>query len=160
MIPRIQSLVTNLLYLVASVLLMLLSGALIVLAIWRLVEEVMKTGVIWRGLLEAIELTIVGVAVFDVSKFLVEEGAIRDGGKNYLAAARRSLTKFMTIIIVAISLDALLNIFETQQQTQEEVMYPVLLLGSAVFALIGLGVFHYLSRAAAAVKPRPEQPEE
>lgn len=149
MIARIHGVISNLLYLIASVLLLLLSGALIVLAVGQLVEEILKAGLIWRAVLQAIELTIVGVAVFDVSKFLVEEGVIRgDDGANYSAAARRSLTKFMTIIIVAVSLDALLNIFETNEEDRAAIVYPVMLLGAAILALVGLGVFHYLSRAA------------
>ena len=67
--------------------------------------------------------------------------------------ARRSLTKFMTIIIVALSLEALVLVFETKQEQVSALVYPSIVMGVAVLALVGLGMFQWLSSKADALRP-------
>ena len=54
------------------------------------------------------------------------------------AEALRSLTKFMTIIIIALSLEAVVGIFEAGREKQfEQLVYPTLVMAAAVSALVG-----------------------
>ena len=51
--------------------------------------------------------------------------------------ARRSLTKFMTIIIIALSLEAVVGIFEVgREKNFEALLYPAAVMAVAVLALI------------------------
>ena len=59
--------------------------------------------------------------------------------------SRRSLTKFITIIVIAASLEALVMIFETSHGDITEAIYPAALFAAAMFALIALGAFQWLS---------------
>jgi hypothetical protein len=78
---------------------------------------------------------------------------LHDRELRSMREARRSLTKFMTIIIVALSLEALVLVFEMKQGQVSALLYPSVLMGSAILALVGLGVFQWLSSKADALRP-------
>ena len=71
--------------------------------------------------------------------------------------ARRSLTKFITIVVIAASLEALVMIFEASRTELERSVYPAILFGVAMFALVALGAFQWLSSRIAVP---PEEAEE
>ena len=96
---------------------------------------------------------VIAVAVADVGKFLFEEEVVADREMRRPAEARGSLTKFMSIMIVALSLEALVLIAKTTRETIAEIVYPALLVLLAVLALVGLGLFQRLSQHATAAVP-------
>jgi hypothetical protein len=51
------------------------------------------------------------------------------------------------------SLEALVLVFETKQEQVSSLLYPSALMSSAVLALVGLGVFQWLSSKADALRP-------
>ena len=59
--------------------------------------------------------------------------------------ARRSLTKFITIIVIAASLEALVMVFETSRTDVTKSIYPAALFAAAMFALVRSGLFQWLS---------------
>ena len=60
--------------------------------------------------------------------------------------ARRSLTKFISTIAIAVFLEALVMAFQASKKTASDMIYPTLLLLLTGIALIlGLGLFQRLS---------------
>jgi hypothetical protein len=58
----------------------------------------------------------------------------------------------MTIIIIALSLEAVVGIFEAgREKNFPELLYPAAVMAVAVLALVGLGAFQFLSRHAQSV---------
>ncbi len=104
-------------------------------------------------MLDGIGLVIIAVAVADVGKFLFEEEVIADRELRRPAEARGSLTKFMTIIIVALSLESLVLITKAARDKPADILFPSLLMLVAVAALVGLGLFQKLSQHATAAIP-------
>lgn len=104
-------------------------------------------------MLDGIGLVIIAVAVADVGKFLFEEEVIADRELRRPAEARGSLTKFMTIIIVALSLESLVLITKASRDKPADVLFPALLMLVAVAALVGLGLFQKLSHRVTAAIP-------
>jgi hypothetical protein len=145
---------SKVIYCIIAIALMLLTLVLVVLALWALITDTLAGKSDTFRILESVGLIIVSVAIFDVSKFLIEEEVLRDRELRSIREARRSLTKFMTIIIIAISLEALVSVFETTQEHVQWLLYPSLLLLSAVLALVGLGFFQWLSSKADVMLPR------
>ena len=143
----------KIIYLAIALVLMLLAVALVAEAMWTLVTRTVAGGSNTFNLLHSVGFIIVSVAVFDVGKFLFEEEVLRDRELRSIREARRSLTKFMTIIIVALSLEALVLVFETKHEQVSALVYPSIVMGSAVLALVGLGVFQWLSSKADALRP-------
>jgi hypothetical protein len=140
-------------YFIIALALMLLALALVVTSVVGLIAGVLAGRVGIINILQSVGLIIVSVAIFDVGRFLVEEEVFRDRELRSVREARRSLTKFMTIIIIAASLEALVIVFETKQEVVSYLLYPSVLLASAVLALIGLSVFVWLSSKADALMP-------
>ena len=60
--------------------------------------------------------------------------------------ARETLTKFLVIISIAVSLEALVFIFGAAKKDMALLVYPTFLLIAAVFLVIGLGIYQKLSR--------------
>lgn len=144
---RVFELGSKALYIVAAFVLRLLSLAVVGMAIWSV------TGEVWAGkpfltqLLDSVALIVIAFAVFDVAKFLLEEQVLKDRELSRIAEARRSLTMFLTIIIIAVSLEALVIIYQNKNHPYL-LFYPSALLAVAVFAVIGLGIFQWLTNKA------------
>jgi hypothetical protein len=151
---------SKIIYCVIAIILMLFAISLVVLSAWGLIADVLmgKGGIF--PLLHSVGLLIVSVAIFDISKFLIEEEILRERELRSIREARKSLTKFMTIIIIAISLEALVIVFEAKQERLQALLYPGLLLIGVVSMLIGLGVFQWLSSKADALRPWDSQETE
>ena len=88
---------------------------------------------------------IIGFAIIETSKFIAEEQIMRDQELRSAVESRRSLTKFITIIVIAASLEALVMIFETSRTDVTKSIYPAALFVAAMLALVALGVFQWLS---------------
>lgn len=130
----------------ASLVLILLAASLIVLGCWRLVASVTHADApVEEMLLGAIGYVIIAIAVFDVAKFLIEEEVLNGSERRIASEARRSLTKFISTIAIAIFLEALLTVFRVSEAKVTELLYPTLLLVAGTFLVLGLGVFQRLS---------------
>jgi len=95
--------------------------------------------------LSGIGYVVVSIAVFDVAKYLFEEEVVRGRELRVLSEARRSLTRFISTIAIAVFLEALVTIFRVSQESVDELLYPTALLLSAIILVLGLGIFQRLS---------------
>ncbi|MFO1141047.1 MAG: hypothetical protein U1E59_01445 [Amaricoccus sp.] len=130
-------------FLVATWFLILLAVLLFLGAVWEVGDALVHGNVL--GLLDSVGLVIIGFAIIETSKFIAEEELLRQKELRSAVESRRSLTKFITIIVIAASLEALVMIFETGRTNIARAIYPAALFATAMFALIALGVFQWLS---------------
>ena len=128
---------------VATVFLMLLAVALLAGAVWEVASAVAHGDVL--GVLGSAGLVIIGFAIIETAKFIAEEEILRDKELRSAVESRRSLTKFITIIVIAASLEALVMIFETSRTDVTRAIYPAALFAAAMFALFALGAYQWLS---------------
>lgn len=122
-------------------------------AVWRTIAGFSTGESALDTMLDGIGLIIIAVAVADVGKFLFEEEVMADRELRRPAEARGSLTKFMTIIIIALSLESLVLITKASRSNLADIVYPALLGLLAVLAMVGLGLFQKLSQNATAAVP-------
>ena len=146
---RAMELISRALFILASVILMGLALALIGYNVWHL-REVFTSDQpdIASGLLDAVGYVIVAIAVFDVAKYLLEEEVLRGRELRDAAEARRSLTKFISTIAIAVFLEALVLVFQVAKKQVSDMLYPTLLLVAGILLIVGLGMFQRLSVAA------------
>lgn len=132
----------------ASLVLMLIAVAL---SIYSATLIVAALGQGWdksgAGLLEAIGYVVIAVAVFDVAKYFVEEEVIRGREMRIASEARRSLTKFMSTIVIAVFIEALVMVFREGGKDVTRVLYPAAILLMGVVIILGLGLYQRLSAA-------------
>jgi hypothetical protein len=131
-------------FVAATFLLMALAFGLLVFAVWAAVER-FATGDRVGGALDSIGILIIGFAVVETAKFIAEEEIIRKRELRSSRESRRSITKFITIIVIAASLEALVMVFEASREGIQYAVYPAALFVAAMFALISLGAYQWLS---------------
>lgn len=151
-----MSLVIRAVFAVAACALMGVAGALLVYAPYLLV----RGGLTSETLLDVVGYLIISIALFDVAKYFFEEEVPAGREKRSAADARRGLTKFLSTIIIAMFLEALVLVFETARHDIAEMIYPALLAGIACLSLVSLGLFQRLSaQAERVVGPERERRE-
>jgi hypothetical protein len=129
-----------------SISLGLISTAMIVVAICNIWHSINENQLLVKALLDAVGLIVIGMAVFDVSKFLLEEEVIKSHHVITPATQRAMLSKFLVIISIAVSLEALVFIFDAGKKDITLLIYPTFLLIAAVLMIISLGVYRKLSQ--------------
>ena len=130
----------------ASLVLMAMSIALVE---YGAVEVAMVGIGSWKAaggvLLSAIGYVVIAMAVFDVAKYFIEEEVIRGRELREAAEARRSLTKFVSTIAIAVLIEGLVIVFQASKDDLPTMLYPTALLLTATLIVVGLGVFQRLS---------------
>lgn len=122
-----------------------LSLALLVMGFVDIYQAATTGGDITASILDTVGLLIVGFAIMETAKFVAEEEIIRKRELRSAHESRRSLTKFVTIVVIAASLEALVMVFRANHGDTSEALYPSLLLIAATFALVGLGLYQWFS---------------
>ncbi len=101
------------------------------------------------SILNRISGVVISVAVLDLGKFILEEEIVRGRDLRSTSEMRQSVTKFMTIILIAMSLESLVMVFKVSTSDDfAAVVYPAILLTVIVFALIAIGLFQLMTRKA------------
>ena len=145
---------------VISIALMLVAASLIVYAGLQLIAvfDVAEAD-IGQSLLDSVGYAVIAVAVFEVAKYIFEEEVINPTEMRHAGEARRSMTKFMTTIAIAVFIEALVSIFQASKEPAalDQMLYPTLLLLAGVALIVGLGAYQRLSASAEAkVRSSPE----
>lgn len=131
---------------IASAALMLLALALVAYGAIELIAAIGKSP--HEGgdaLLTAIGYVVIAVAVFDVAKYFVEEEVIHVGGILTASEERRSLTKFISTIVIAVFIEGLVIVFQVSKHDVEKMLYPTTLLATAILIVLGLGIYQRLN---------------
>lgn len=116
---------------------------------FREVVEVMldPTKNIIDHLLDAIGIVVISLALFDVTKYLVEEEVLpKNSRPKTHEDFRLTLIKFLTILSIAVCLEALIFIFRAGKTDVTQLLYPIALLLAGVAVVLSLGVFIRISK--------------
>lgn len=133
-------------YVLISLSLGLISLTMMVVALWSVWVSLHEKTLLVKALLDAIGLIVIGMAVFDVSMFLLEEEVFSGAGEKSPAKQRATLIKFLVIIAIAVSLEALVFVFDAGKNDLGTLIYPTFLLIAAILEVVGLGVYQRLTR--------------
>ena len=144
---RILGWISALVYVIVSIVLTAIALTLITYSVWKAWLAVSSVNDAVYGLLDSIGLIVISLAVLDVSKYLMEEEVLRDRELRSPVEARRTLTKFMVIICIAVSLEAVVYISMAGKDQVQNLIYPAILLLSAVAVMVGLGAYQKMSGA-------------
>jgi hypothetical protein len=97
------------------------------------------------AVLNAVGYVVISIAVFEVAKYIIEEELVREREMRIASEARRSLTKFISTIAIAVFLEGLVIVFRVSHEQLSDLVYPSLLLVTGVVMVLGLGLFQRLS---------------
>ena len=143
---HVMDLVSRGVFGLASVVLMLIALALSIYSAFLIVNALGGPwGEAGPALLEAIGYVVIAMAVFDVAKYFVEEEVIRGREMRLASEARRSLTKFISTITIAVFIEGLVLVFRQSGQDISLVLYPAAILITGILIILGLGLYQRLS---------------
>lgn len=140
-------------FVTATLSLMLLAFLLLGAAVWAVIAE-LRTSKLAESALDSIGLLIIGFAVVETAKFIAEEEIFRKRELRSARESRRSLTKFITIMVIAASLEALVMVFKSSRASIADAIYPATLFVAAMVALVSLGAYQWLSSR---IDPAPDE---
>lgn len=99
-----------------------------------------------RALLDLVGYLIVALAVFDVAKYLFEDKVQRAHvDRRAPGEARRSVTRILSTIIIAVLLEGLVGLFRAGHDDMRQSIYGVFVLLAGGGLLLALGVYQRLS---------------
>lgn len=141
-----MELVSRAAFFLVSVILMLLAAGLTVYAIYSVVTTFQTPHAATdTAMLDVIGYLIIAIAVFDVAKYLLEEEVARGQERRRASEVRKSLTKFISTMIIAVFLEALVVIFKVARDDVNLLLYPTALIVAGTGMMLGLGLFQRLS---------------
>jgi hypothetical protein len=130
----------------AGCVLVLLASGLVIAGLYQVGVSLMTAhGVLAQRLLTAVGYVVIAVAVFDVAKYILEEEVIRERELRHVGEVRRSLTRFIATVLIAVFLEGIVLTFKVAEDDISLTLYPVLLIFAGVGMLVGLGLFQRIA---------------
>jgi len=97
-----------------------------------------------NGLVKSVNIAVVSLAIFELGIGINKEytSADDDHGNNIYSTVRRSITRFVTVVCVALVLEGLIMVIKySQLDMAGNLGYPVAIIASASLLLLSLGGF-------------------
>jgi hypothetical protein len=88
------------------------------------------------------------LAIFDLGKTTIEEEVLMHKDIFRHSSTRRTITRFIATILIAVSIEALLLMFKSVLGSPEYLSKAVAMMGTSVGLLVGLGIYVYLGAKA------------
>lgn len=106
-----------------------------------------------NNILESIALLTVAVAALELGQTLLEEEVQRDSHISGPTRVRRFLSRFMVVLVVALSIETLVLTFRLSHEAPEQLPYVAAIGVTAAALLVAWGVFIHLNRSAEELEP-------
>ena len=94
------------------------------------------------------------LAIFDLGKTILEEEVLMHKDIFRHSSTRRTITRFIAAILIAVSIESLLLMFKSVLGSPEYLTNAVAMMAAAVGLLVGLGIYVYLGAKAEATLKR------
>lgn len=107
--------------------------------------------------LEAIGMLTIALVALELGQTILEEEVQRDVKVSGPTRVRRFLSRFMVVIVVALSIEALVAVFELLHEAPQQLPYAAAIAAGAAALLVGWGVFIRLNRSAEELEPEAMQ---
>ena len=147
---------------IISVLFLLAGAALIVLAalqLWQGVQLFESAPLLARlnAVLESIAVLTVAVAALELGQTILEEEVHRQAQMSAPTRVRRFLSRFMVVLVVALSIETVVLVFRFSQDAPEMLPYAASVGAAASLLLVAWGLFIRFNRSAEELEPEAMQ---
>ena len=143
--------VISLLFLVSGITLVVLAGAYL----WQGIQlgETVAVHERLNAVLESIAVLTVAVAALELGQTILEEEVHRQAQMSAPTRVRRFLSRFMVVLVVALSIETLVLAFRVSRETPEHLPYVACVGAVAALLLAAWGFFIRMNRGAEALEP-------
>ena len=147
---------------VISVLFMVAGFALIgtaLMQLWQGIQWLEEATLLQRlnVVLESIAVLTVAVAALELGQTILEEEVHRQAQMSAPTRVRRFLSRFMVVLVVALSIETLVLVFRLSQDQPESLPYAAAVGAAAALMLVAWGLFIHLNRSAEELEPEAMQ---
>jgi putative Mn2+ efflux pump MntP len=97
------------------------------------------------SMLQSVAAIIIASAIIDVAQYMMEEEVFKDKELRDPQEARRTITKIIVIITIAVSIEGLVFIFKAGTKDLSLLLYPALIILVSAILIIALGIYQKLS---------------
>lgn len=99
------------------------------------------------AILRSVGAVIISAAIVDVAGYIVEEEVFKEKELRDPVEARKTITKIIVIITIAVSIEGLVFIFKAGTEDLRLLIYPTFLILSSAVLIVALGIYQKLSTA-------------
>lgn len=128
-------------YGIIGLMLVIVSGLLLFSAAMSLFDVVYEHNNVATQAFHLVILVTLGLAIFDLGKTILEEEVLLHKDIHHTDSSRRTISRFMSAIVIAVSIESLLLMFKSLLGDATHLNSAVLMLFAAVALLVGLGVY-------------------
>jgi len=137
-----------------SVVLLGISLLLTTLAVTQFVSGLLDGKELINLFVQSINTMIISLAVFELGIGIGQEYGVHEEETNHYAVVRRTITRFVGTVSIALVLEGLIMVIKySQLELAGNLYYPVAILCGASVLLMGMGVFLHLSRGDCNTQP-------
>jgi len=132
-------------HLVAALILIMLSLVIMGWSVYEVVVSIKHQNEFIPLMLQAVGAIIISSAIIDVAQYMMEEEVFMDKQLRDPVEARRTITKIIVIITIAVSIEGLVYIFKAGSRDITLLLYPALLIIVSAVLIMALGLYQKLS---------------
>ncbi len=132
-------------HLFAALILIALSLTIMGWSVYDVIVNIRGTTEFIPLLLQSVGAIIISAAIIDVAQYMMEEEVFMNKQLRDPEEARRTITKIMVIIAIAVSIEGLVYIFKAGTKDLTLLLYPTLLIAVSAVLIVALGVYQKLS---------------
>ena len=106
-----------------------------------------------QQVIEAVGLLAVAVVALQIAQTIAEEEVVRDAQISGPTRVRRFLSRFLVVVVVALTIESLVATFKAAQEDPAHMLYAASIVLSVGVLLAGWGVFIRMNRYAEDLEP-------
>jgi len=110
-----------------------------------------------QGLIEAMGILAAAVVALQISQTITEEEVLRDAHVSGPTRVRRFLSRFLVVVVVALSIEALVATFRAAHEEAAQILYAAAMVVGIGALLAGWGLFVWMNKAAEELEPEAMQ---
>ena len=106
-----------------------------------------------QRIIEALGLLAAAVVALQIAQTIAEEEVVRDAHISGPTRVRRFLSRFLVVIVVALTIEGLVATFRAAHEDPAHMLYAASIIFSAAVLLAGWGLFIRMNRYAEELEP-------
>lgn len=107
----------------------------------------------FNSILESIGLLTIAIAALELGQTILEEEVLREAHMSAPTRVRRFLSRFMVVIVVSLSVESLIAIFQFAHDNPAQLPQAAIVAMAAAVLLAAWGLFIKLNRSAEELEP-------
>ncbi|MBZ0107090.1 MAG: hypothetical protein K8F52_00355 [Candidatus Scalindua rubra] len=132
-------------HLFAALILIALSLIIMGWSVYEVISSIKEEAGFIPLMLQSVGAIIISAAIIDVAQYMMEEEVFKNKELRDPVEARRTITKIIVIITIAVSIEGLVYIFKAGTKDLTLLLYPALLILVSAVLIVALGLYQKLS---------------